>query len=343
MQRVVVAGFLGAGKTTLLLELAKRYTEAGFKIAIIENEAGQQGIDGAILSSAGYQVREIYAGCICCTLQGHLTTALDDIYDNYHPDILLVEPSGIASPGMIKDALWNHKKGEQGTLSLLMLLDLARLAAIQEKASFFIERSLQDADIVVLTKTDLVAGPVFGEAEAFIRLNNPQAPIVRLDYRDAGTLSALINHISHFHARQMNTGNQVFDSFRYFTAVSREQTGSVARRLGSEELRKYLAEILQGIAAGLRDAGKPLIGHIKCLLKPVGAGYLTASLLDYDNTIYHGGELGALEGDYAFRINAVLVDFEKEKLERILTQGLETFPRGPSGFPGGFFTAHSAE
>ena len=70
MQRVVVSGFLGAGKTTLLLELAKRYTEAGFKIAIIENEAGQQGIDGAILSSAGYQVREIYAGCICCTMSG---------------------------------------------------------------------------------------------------------------------------------------------------------------------------------------------------------------------------------------------------------------------------------
>lgn len=91
----VISGFLGAGKTTLIQKLLKDVFK-NEKVVLVENEFGEIGIDGGFLKDAGIIVNEVNGGCICCTLQGDFQTALAKVRDTYHPDHILIEPSGVA-------------------------------------------------------------------------------------------------------------------------------------------------------------------------------------------------------------------------------------------------------
>ncbi|HAE17007.1 MAG TPA: cobalamin biosynthesis protein CobW, partial [Erysipelotrichaceae bacterium] len=97
----VISGFLGAGKTTLIAKLLKEVFP-GQQIVLVENEFGEIGIDGGFLKDAGIEITEINSGCICCTLKGDFQTALQQVLENYHPDRIVIEPSGV---GKLSDIL----------------------------------------------------------------------------------------------------------------------------------------------------------------------------------------------------------------------------------------------
>ena len=97
----IISGFLGAGKTTLIQKLIKE-VYAGQKVVLVENEFGEIGIDGGFLKDSGIVVNEINSGCICCTLQGDFRTALQEVVEKYHPDHIIIEPSGV---GKLSDIL----------------------------------------------------------------------------------------------------------------------------------------------------------------------------------------------------------------------------------------------
>jgi G3E family GTPase len=171
-----IAGFLGSGKTTLLLHLARMMTEAGYRLAVVENEIGEIGVDGGAVRDAGLPVRELFGGCICCTLQIGLVGTLRALEAEYDPDWVIVEPTGLAAPGDITATvreLMPHLDG----VRVLTLVDAARWEMLIAVASPLIEAQIAEADVIAINKVDVVDDVTLEEVEAAVRRSNAAAPI----------------------------------------------------------------------------------------------------------------------------------------------------------------------
>lgn len=161
MRLLILAGFLGSGKTTLLQALAETFTpEERAKLVIIENEAGQRGVDDQLLAAGGLEVRQVYGGCICCTLRANLQRALVQVAEVLQPDWIIVEPSGVADPSEVV-ALAESSGLAFERIDLVVLVDALRWHKLKQIAGPFLERGIQRADVTALNKVDAV-----DEAEA---------------------------------------------------------------------------------------------------------------------------------------------------------------------------------
>ncbi|MHC4886986.1 MAG: GTP-binding protein, partial [Planctomycetota bacterium] len=156
MNLLILAGFLGAGKTSLLLQIARILSEEkGLRLAIVENEVGQVGIDDEVVREEGMQVREIYSGCICCSLRLDLVTTLLEIEREIAPDLVIVEPSGMAGPKQVVGALVGYG-GEIESRTTAVIMDAERLRRMADLSLPLIEDSIQAADLILLNKVDAV-------------------------------------------------------------------------------------------------------------------------------------------------------------------------------------------
>jgi G3E family GTPase len=154
LELLVIAGFLGSGKTTLILSLAQRLTvKEGKRLVIIENEAGEVGIDGQYLQKAGLMVQELYTGCVCCQLVGDLMNTLERVEQNFQPEIVVVEPSGVAQLGSLMNALQAYAHNID-RIRVLSLIDILRFDALIKVVSPLITSHVEKADIVALNKVE---------------------------------------------------------------------------------------------------------------------------------------------------------------------------------------------
>ncbi len=174
----VFSGFLGAGKTTLIKKLLKE-AYAGQQVVLIENEFGEIGIDGGFMKEAGIQVTEMNSGCICCSLVGDFGVALRKVLDTYHPDRILIEPSGV---GKLSDvvraasAVCDGVSCEIGALVAVVDAGKCRMYA-KNFGEFFINQ-IEHAAAVVLTRTDIVSPEKIAAAVELVREHNPAASII---------------------------------------------------------------------------------------------------------------------------------------------------------------------
>ena len=157
MKLLIIAGFLGSGKTTLLLEVAQRLVAVPQQIAIIENEVGEIGIDGKYLHQEGLQVQELFGGCICCTLSASLVSTLQKLEELFQPDVAIIEPTGLASPGDVLTTVQSCTPIVTD-IKLIVLLDATRYKMLYEMLTPLITTQIQLADIVVINKIDKVDG-----------------------------------------------------------------------------------------------------------------------------------------------------------------------------------------
>lgn len=154
MNLIIVAGFLGAGKTTLLLKIASDLVSLKrMRVAIIENEIGQIGIDNQYLELEGLKVQQLQSGCICCALSSDLITTLDQLQKSYHPDVVILEPSGVANAAKILEVIDRSPLGISER-KVIVLVDATRFRAIMAITFPFVQDSLNVADIVVVNKID---------------------------------------------------------------------------------------------------------------------------------------------------------------------------------------------
>jgi G3E family GTPase len=151
---IIVAGFLGAGKTTLLLKITSDLVSLKrMRVAIIENEIGQIGIDNQYLELEGLKVQQLQSGCICCALSSDLITTLDQLQKSYHPDVVILEPSGVANAAKILEVIDRSPLGISER-KVIVLVDATRFRAIMAITFPFVQDSLNVADIVVVNKID---------------------------------------------------------------------------------------------------------------------------------------------------------------------------------------------
>ena len=172
MKIYILGGFLGSGKTTLLMKMADKLIEKGNKVSILVNEAGSIGVDGTTMKNDGYNSVELPSGCICCSLAGTMQDALVNIKKDYNPDVLLIEPTGLAFSGKVKEAieLINY---EAEIIRIVGIFDGPRFKLFTSKKKEFYTKQLEDSDILIMNKMDLTPENVKKEAVEWMAAEIP--------------------------------------------------------------------------------------------------------------------------------------------------------------------------
>ncbi len=152
---IIIAGFLGSGKTTLLLQMAKMFSTALKRTAIIENEFGEIGVDGDYLELEGLKVRQLLGGCICCTLSSGLVETLESLNLNYNPDTVILEATGAADPKDITGSLRLCRFAIQ-CIKIITLVDARRYEMLMKMMTPLLSSQIKAADVIVINKTDSV-------------------------------------------------------------------------------------------------------------------------------------------------------------------------------------------
>jgi len=196
MKVVQIAGFLGSGKTTTIIAISQRLSsDLKKKVAVIVNEIGKVPVDARVVSEYGLKVMEVGGGCICCEVASSMAYTLKELSEGFKPEIVIIEPTGVALPRQVKEAvelgaqlapveigrtpvLFEPMRGEE-------LLD-------HEELREFVMRQLRDADIIAVNKTDAVSADMVGYCVAKLREMVPHAPVIRTSAATGEGISAMI-------------------------------------------------------------------------------------------------------------------------------------------------------
>ena len=174
----IVSGFLGAGKTTLIKKLLKEAL-AGTKVVLIENEFGQIGIDGGFLKESGIEIREMNAGCICCSLVGDFGTSLREVMEAYAPERILIEPSGVGKLSDVMRAINDASEHTQMHLnSAVAVVDASKCKVYLKNFGEFFNNQIAYAGTILLTRTDKVSQEKIEECIELLRAYNKDATII---------------------------------------------------------------------------------------------------------------------------------------------------------------------
>lgn len=174
----IVSGFLGAGKTTLIKKLLKEAL-GGEQVVLIENEFGEIGIDGGFLKDSGIEITEMNSGCICCSLVGDFGTALKEVLDKYHPDRILIEPSGVGKLSDVMRAVEGATASEGVHLnSAVAVVDAKKCKTYLKNFGEFFANQIEHAGTIILSRTGEMSDDKINAAVALIREHNAKAAII---------------------------------------------------------------------------------------------------------------------------------------------------------------------
>ena len=174
----IISGFLGAGKTTLIKKLLSEAFE-GEQVVLIENEFGEIGIDGGFLKESGIEIREMNSGCICCSLVGDFGKSLREVVDTYHPDRILIEPSGVGKLSDVIKAVQDVQGEIDAQLnSFTTVVDVTKCRIYRKNFGEFFSNQIEYAGAVILSRTDKAKPEKIEESVALLRELNDKAPFI---------------------------------------------------------------------------------------------------------------------------------------------------------------------
>ncbi|MBQ6431611.1 MAG: GTP-binding protein [Oscillospiraceae bacterium] len=198
----IYSGFLGAGKTTLIKKMIKEaYT--GEKIVLIENEFGEIGIDGGFMQEAGIQVNEMNSGCICCSLVGDFSKALQQVISEYQPDRILIEPSGV---GKLSDVIAAVQRSVGGDVQLgcfVTVADATKCKVYLKNFGEFYSNQIETASAIILSRTATIAEDKLDTAVSLLRAHNKEAAIITTPWEEL-------------------TGAQILEAMRHQNSLTEE-------------------------------------------------------------------------------------------------------------------------
>ncbi len=327
MDLLIVSGFLGAGKTSVLLPLARFLCEErGVRLAIIENEIGEVGIDDVLLRKAKLPVRELYSGCICCSLRIDLAVTLLEIETTYAPELVIVEPSGVAGPRQVVEAMRGYG-GELERILVVTLLDAERLPKLQSIQLPFITNGIEAADLLVLNKIDAVDAEVQATLTREILELCPTANLLPVSTATGENIDALYDWLLDALDKPPVDPQEAHPAPHACEGDSRP-TGAVVfshkNRLcpadSPETLTTQLYETMEQFLVEIREAGCTMIGHVKAIAAGPGTGYVLLSATEFSAPLSVSGELTTLSPRMDFTLNAIVFGLDRAKLAEIATR-----------------------
>ena len=192
----IISGFLGAGKTTLIKKLLDGAFE-GEKVVLLENEYGEVGIDGGFMKETGVQITELNSGCICCTLVGDFTEALGQLIDTYHPDRILIEPSGVGKLSDIRRVVDDIAKTHEVELAgCATVADVGKCRMYAHNFGEFFIDQIESAETIILSRTQTTSAERVEKCVALLRQHNEKARIITTpwDELDSAKVLETIEH-----------------------------------------------------------------------------------------------------------------------------------------------------
>ncbi|MBE6960718.1 MAG: GTP-binding protein [Ruminococcaceae bacterium] len=193
----IYSGFLGAGKTTLIKKMIKE-AYAGEKLVLIENEFGEIGIDGGFLQDAGINITEMNSGCICCSLVGDFGKALTQVIAEYHPDRIVIEPSGVGKLSDVVAAVEKVTTDEVVLGSTVAVVDAGKVKVYMKNFGEFYNNQVETAGTIILSRTDSVPQAKLDTAVALLREHNAQATLITTPWGEL-TGAQLLEAMQHKH------------------------------------------------------------------------------------------------------------------------------------------------
>ena len=195
----IISGFLGAGKTTLIKKLLAEAFQ-GEKLVLIENEFGEISIDGGFLKESGVQISEMSSGCICCSLVGDFNQALKDVQEQFHPDRILIEPSGVGKLSDVIVAVQNTVADvpEMTLNSFVTVADATKVKVYMKNFGEFYNNQIESAGTIILSRTQKLTPEKLEAAVALLREKNPDAAILTTpwDELDGKTILSAVEKVS---------------------------------------------------------------------------------------------------------------------------------------------------
>lgn len=187
----IISGFLGAGKTTFIKKLIEQVFQ-GEKLVLIENEFGEIGIDGGFLQDAGIEITEMNSGCICCTLVGDFSKALQKVLDEYHPDRVIIEPSGVGKLSDVRKAVEGVK--DEADIEIdraITVVDGKKAKMYLKNFGEFFENQVEHASTIVVSRTQMMTAEKIEECVHVLREVNHQAAIITTPWEELSKESIL--------------------------------------------------------------------------------------------------------------------------------------------------------
>lgn len=192
----IISGFLGAGKTTFIRQLIEQVFE-GEKLVLIENEFGEIGIDGGFLKDAGIEVTEMNSGCICCTLVGDFSKALKKVIEEYQPDRVIIEPSGVGKLSDVARAVEDVKEDADIEITgRITVVDGKKAKMYMKNFGEFFEDQVEHASVIVVSRTQMMSGEKVEECVHMLREKNKEAAIISTPWEELGK-EALMRALEH--------------------------------------------------------------------------------------------------------------------------------------------------
>ena len=216
----IISGFLGAGKTTLIAKLLKE-AFPGEQVVLIENEFGEIGIDGGFLKESGVEIREMNSGCICCSLVGDFGTSLKEVVEKYHPDRIIIEPSGVGKlSDVIKAVKDLHIENEIRLNSASTVADASKVKVYMKNFGEFFNNQIEHAGTIILSRTQNVSEAKLKTDIELIRSLNKDAHIITTPWDD-------IN------------GKQILDAMENVTNLELEMLAEAAAKAAEEHEHEH--------------------------------------------------------------------------------------------------------
>ena len=333
MNLIILSGFLGSGKTSLLLCIAREFTKrTNGRLAIIENESGAIGVDNIYLAAQGLQVRELYAGCVCCSLRIDLVTTLTELAKSYAPDLVVVEASGVAAPSIVRDAFAGYS-GTIDSMQTLVVFDLVRMQNLKIMSMPFVNGCIRAADLVLLNKADCVEATAVAATAAFVTGVRPQLECYAVSTLTGQNIDLLCDRIFGFGLflapmRSDSAAGVAPDHHSANEKIANPVAAALEVRLSIDPdvdltvIAKSVADLVAGITRDLVIEGCSMVGHVKAIIAHDGRGtcLVSAVVAGEAPAVRNSLELPLVNPRIV--INAILYGLSKEKAQSILTRNM---------------------
>jgi G3E family GTPase len=330
MNIILVSGFLGSGKTTSIIRMGNHLKNKGYSVAVLVNDIGDVGVDGQVISNNGFESKEIPRGCICCTLKYALEANISLVQAQFDPDILLIEPTGVAFPLRIKEQIEKMDFGPEVSMGpIVSLIDGSKFGELMEHSGDSIIKQVKNADIVVLNKQDLLDREQVAEIMSTIKDFNPDSATFSLSMESSdGSFNSFMDKIeSSIIEENANFSSNTTpiacntacdDEFNHFNVGSYAGSYELSALLDGETASGLVLDVMQSVRSGILDINPQFLGHLKMFLHTGSVG-LRASVTSYKDQPkleFIGSEDG--NDVNTFTVFAAVTDVARDNLEDII-------------------------
>ena len=321
----VISGFLGAGKTTFIKELINKVF-VGEKLVLIENEFGEIGIDGGFLKDAGIEITEMNSGCICCTLVGDFSKALQRVLEEYHPDRVIIEPSGVGKLSDIMKAIEDVKRDADIEISgRITVVDGKKAKMYLKNFGEFFQDQVAHASTIVISRTQSMTPEKIEECVHMLREENKEAAIISTPWEELGK-DAIIRalehgaqiedlleeHHHHDHEHDHCHDHHHDHKHDHCCGHDHHHADEVFTSWGRETAHRYTEEELDFLLKALSETeGYGTILRSKGIIGMADGSWKQFDLVPEEYEVREG------QPDYTGRICVIGTDLKEEELEKL--------------------------